>query len=136
MDVGAPEATGRQSVPNHSVLLRFRLGSDALVISRAHLAWTEDTAVGGGPELSEREARKLRKREVKAARRARREGAVRLKPCDVCQRERDLLVRCTVDESGKWVMVCGKCWQGVSGGVVDGDAAHPHYRYGGLWKAK
>jgi hypothetical protein len=30
--------------------------------------------------------------------------------------------------------VCGRCWQGVSGGVVDGDAAHPHYRYGGLWR--
>lgn len=123
-------------MPNRSVLLRFRLGSDALLSSAAHLAWTEDTAAGEGPELSEREARKLRKREVKAARRARREGAVRLKPCDVCQRERDLLVRCTVDESGKWVMVCGTCWRGVSGGVVDGDAAHPHYRYGGLWKAK
>ena len=28
-------------------------------------------------------------------------------------------------------MVCGKCWHVVSGGVVDGDAQHPHYRYGG-----
>lgn len=27
-------------------------------------------------------------------------------------------------------MVCGKCWRGVSGGVVDGDANHPHYRRG------
>jgi len=31
-------------------------------------------------------------------------------------------------------MMCGKCWKGASGGVPDGDAAHPHYRYGGLWK--
>ena len=31
-------------------------------------------------------------------------------------------------------MVCGKCWRDVSGGVVDGDDAHPFYRYGGLWK--
>lgn len=31
-------------------------------------------------------------------------------------------------------MVCGKCWNDVSGGVVDGDNAHPYYRYGGLWK--
>lgn len=33
-----------------------------------------------------------------------------------------------------WKMVCGKCWHVASGGVVDGDAHHPHYRYGGLWK--
>ena len=38
------------------------------------------------------------------------------------------------DETKAWRMVCGKCWRGVSGGVVDGDKAHPHYRYGGLWK--
>ena len=31
-------------------------------------------------------------------------------------------------------MVCGKCWNSVSGGVVDGDTAHPYYKYGGLWK--
>jgi hypothetical protein len=32
-------------------------------------------------------------------------------------------------------MVCGKCWKDVSGGgVVDGDATHPYYQYGGLWK--
>ena len=46
----------------------------------------------------------------------------------------DLLIRCTVDESGKWNMMCGKCWRGASGGVADGDADHPHYKYGGLWK--
>lgn len=28
----------------------------------------------------------------------------------------------------------GKCWNDVSGGVVDGDSSHPFYRYGGLWK--
>ena len=27
-----------------------------------------------------------------------------------------------------------KCWKVASGGVPDGDANHPHYRYGGLWK--
>ena len=33
-------------------------------------------------------------------------------------------------------MACGKCWatDAVSGGVVDGSGANPHYRYGGLWK--
>ena len=29
-----------------------------------------------------------------------------------------------------------RCWNNVSGGVPDGDAKHPDYRYGGLWKAK
>ena len=38
------------------------------------------------------------------------------------------------DESRDWNMVCGRCWKDVSGGVVDGDIAHPFYRYGGLWK--
>ena len=56
------------------------------------------------------------------------------KDCTLCSRPVDLLVRCTVDASGKWEMVCGRCWRDVSGGVTDGDAAHPHYRYGGLWK--
>jgi hypothetical protein len=31
-------------------------------------------------------------------------------------------------------MVCGRCWKHVSGGKTDGDAEHPHYAYGGLWK--
>ena len=45
-----------------------------------------------------------------------------------------MLVRCQTDESAAWRMVCGKCWKVASGGQVDGDARHPHYRYGGLWK--
>lgn len=87
-------------------------------------------------ELSEKELRKLRKKEMKAHKRARRAGEIlNLKPCDLCKRDRDLLVRCQIDGTEKWFMVCGRCWRDVSGGVVDGDAAHPHYRYGGLWKA-
>ena len=39
-----------------------------------------------------------------------------------------LLVRCQIDQTEKWHMVCGKCWRTVSGGVVDGDDAHPDYR--------
>lgn len=46
----------------------------------------------------------------------------------------DLLIRCTMDESQAWKMICGKCWKEASGGVADGDGANPHYRYGGLWK--
>lgn len=56
------------------------------------------------------------------------------KTCDVCTKRVDLLIRCTVDASREWKMVCRKCWDGVSGGVTDGDAQHPHYTYGGLWK--
>jgi hypothetical protein len=86
--------------------------------------------------LTEKELRKQRKKELKAHKRARRAGEIlNLKPCDLCKRDRDLLVRCQIDETEAWRMVCGRCWREVSGGVVDGDAAHPHYRYGGLWKA-
>lgn len=39
-----------------------------------------------------------------------------------------LLCRCQMDKTETWHMVCGKCWRTVSGGVVDGDDAHPDYR--------
>lgn len=39
-----------------------------------------------------------------------------------------LPVRCQIDKTETWHMVCGKCWRTVSGGVVDGDDAHPDYR--------
>mmetsp|Transcript_165345 Transcript_165345/g.525437 ORF Transcript_165345/g.525437 Transcript_165345/m.525437 type:complete len:372 (+) Transcript_165345:76-1191(+) len=93
-------------------------------------------------ELSKADARRVHKLAVKAEkeeRRARRSGspeaiAAKRKPCDICERPVDLLVRCTCDASGKWRMLCGRCWTVASGGVPDGDADHPHYRYGGLWK--
>lgn len=40
-----------------------------------------------------------------------------------------LPVRCQIDKTETWHMVCGKCWRTVSGGVVDGDDAHPDYRW-------
>lgn len=59
------------------------------------------------------------------------------KPCTICHTPRDVLIRCQIDESKKWHFVCtGKCWKDVSGGKVDGDATHPEYRYGGMWKNK
>jgi len=90
-------------------------------------------------ELSSRKARQAHKKAVKAERRALREGtseavATKKKPCEVCERHVDLLVRCTHDSSQKWCMLCGGCWKKASGGVPDGDADHPYYRYGGLWK--
>lgn len=86
--------------------------------------------------LDPRAARKAAKKVAKLERRAKREGRVDhgQKDCDLCQKSVDLLIRCTIDASGDWKMVCGKCWHQVSGGVVDGDTDHPHYRYGGLWK--
>ncbi|KAL3802378.1 hypothetical protein HJC23_007203 [Cyclotella cryptica] len=85
-----------------------------------------------------RAKRKAEKKRVKAERRAQREGrgdpSAGQKPCDICQKSVNLLVRCTYDSSETWRMVCGSCWRDVSGGVVDGDDAHPFYRYGGLWK--
>jgi len=87
----------------------------------------------------ERAFRKAAKKERKAERRAIREGRADpthgQKRCDVCDKSVDLLVRCQVDATLKWTMVCGKCWHAVSGGVVDGNPdTHPYYRYGGLWK--
>ncbi|CAE7580601.1 ubiE, partial [Symbiodinium microadriaticum] len=85
-------------------------------------------------------ARRERKKALKAERRARRaqspeeRSAAKRKPCTLCQRPVDLLVRCRIDISQKWHMLCGRCWKKASGGVPDGDASHPHYRYGGLWK--
>lgn len=90
------------------------------------------------PKARAKAERKAAKKAKKAARRAQREGrgdpTVGQKPCDMCGKSVDLLIRCTYDASGEWKMVCGKCWQIASGGVADGDAQHPHYRYGGLWK--
>lgn len=83
-------------------------------------------------------ARKEAKKAAKELKRAKREGradeSVGQKPCDTCRKNVDCLIRCQIDASEQWKMVCGKCWKIYSGGVVDGDDAHPHYRYGGLWK--
>lgn len=106
---------------------------------------------GGGGEVknfddddeedARRQEKKAAKKAAKAARRAKREGnapqGTGQKACQQqgCGRSVDLLVRCQTDDSnGQWLLVCGKCWKSVSGGVVDGDAKHPGYRYGGLWK--
>lgn len=82
--------------------------------------------------------RKAAKKMMKDERRNQRQGlgdpTKGQKICDMCSRSVDLLIRCQYDESKQWKMVCGKCWTIASGGVVDGDANHPHYRYGGLWK--
>ena len=87
---------------------------------------------------SKNQLRKAQKKQKKQERRLQREGkgdpSIGQKQCDMCSNSVDLLIRCTYDASLDWKMVCGKCWNVASGGVVDGDASHPYYRYGGLWK--
>ena len=86
------------------------------------------------------------------------------KDCTLCNKPRDVLVRCQIDEAsiknastdpqnndeddlpaaptlkpGAWHFVCpGSCWKRVSGGVIDGDLKEGRegYRYGGMWKNK
>jgi hypothetical protein len=96
-------------------------------------------AAGGRPRGETAEEKRVRKAAVREAKAARRRGDDPLassKPCGGCAEASDLLVRCQADSSGEWRMLCGACWAKASGGVVDGDTAHPHYRYGGLWKSK
>jgi len=85
-------------------------------------------------KIERKQAKKQKKAERRAAREGRGNPSDGQKNCDVCSSSVDLLIRCTIDERAQWKMVCGRCWKGVSGGVVDGDEAHPYYRYGGLWK--
>jgi hypothetical protein len=59
------------------------------------------------------------------------------KPCSLCGRRRDVLIRCQIDSTKKWHFICtGKCWKQVSGGSIEGDADHREYKYGGMWKNK
>ncbi len=105
---------------------------------------TSGTSSGSqSPEILDKKAlRKQHKEAVKAQKRERRlkrmgkaDSDVGRKACDLCGKRVDLLIRCTVDETQQFKMVCGKCWPSVSGGVPDGiPQTHPHYRYGGLWK--
>jgi len=99
---------------------------------------TEENEEELDPVALRKKARKEAKKRKKQERRAQREGrgdkSAGQKECDVCGASVDLLIRCTIDESLDFKMVCGKCWPKVSGGVVDGDSNHPHYKYGGLWK--
>ena len=92
-----------------------------------------ETSLEDNTKNPKKEAKKL----AKSLKRLKREGndpLVGKKPCDICAKKVDLLIRCQIDVSQAWHMVCGKCWNSVSGGVTDGDANHPHYKYGGLWK--
>ena len=115
----------------------WREARDAEASASSH-SDADDRAVDDG-----KAARKAAKKAAKALRRAKREGTARMmdatvgqKPCDLCSRSVDTLVRCQLSTSKEWSMVCGRCWKtpAVAGGVVDGDGSNPNYRYGGLWK--
>ncbi|CAF9931742.1 MAG: hypothetical protein HETSPECPRED_008183 [Heterodermia speciosa] len=59
------------------------------------------------------------------------------KPCDLCYKMCDVLVRCRIDETLIWHLVCtSKCWKQVSGGEIDGGPGKSYYQYGGMWKNK
>lgn len=99
----------------------------------------DDSSISESDAITDAKAkRKAEKKRKKAERRAQREGrgdpTAGQKQCTLCAKSVNLLIRCQHDKSGEWAMVCGKCWNDVSGGVVDGDDSHPYYRYGGLWK--
>lgn len=103
------------------------------------LSARDDSSVSESDAITDAKAkRKAEKKRKKVERRAQREGrgdpTAGQKQCTLCSKSVNLLIRCQHDKSGEWVMVCGKCWNNVSGGIVDGDVAHPYYRYGGLWK--
>jgi hypothetical protein len=91
------------------------------------------------PEARKKIILQAEKKAKKAVRRAQREGrggpTAGQKECDVCGKSFNLLVRCMYNKGQvDREMVCGECRNVASGGVVDGDAGHPHYRYryGGL----
>lgn len=58
------------------------------------------------------------------------------KNCTLCSIPRNVLVRCQIDDTGRWHFVCpGSCWNSVSGGEIDARGhkdEHPFYRYGGM----
>ncbi|PRP88447.1 hypothetical protein PROFUN_03164 [Planoprotostelium fungivorum] len=89
------------------------------------------------PRKQEKRDRKKAAREAKKSNRQGSDSSVEAsrKPCDLCHEKRDVLVRCMIDDSEQWKLICTKgCWQKVSGGQVDGVKEKEHYRYGGMWK--
>lgn len=131
LNTSVPEP--HQSNDTDALLMELYNETDRIEDSRRDDRDESDTA----KDLA-KAARKAAKKKAKAERRDQRQGradpSYGRKECTQCHQSVDLLIRCVVDASGDWEMVCGRCWKSVSGGVVDGDADHPHYRYGGLWK--
>lgn len=87
-------------------------------------------------EKISKEDQKNHKKQVKLLNKAKRAGEVDIgsKQCDICQNMRDVLVRCTIDETCQYKMVCTRgCWQKISGNTIDGsEDKEDYYRYGGM----
>ena len=66
-------------------------------------------------EPEDKVSRKARKKEMKKQRRAKREGNAPpdfgTKKCATCSKPSHLLVRCRIDDTKIWKLVCGKCWK-------------------------
>ena len=98
------------------------------------------TNVGDERHLSAPERKKTRALRKQMAKQQKRNriapgGGTGRKQCGQCAKpECELLVRCKSTNWFGWKLVCGRCWASASGGVPDGDTAHPDYRYGGLWR--
>lgn len=59
------------------------------------------------------------------------------KLCTLCQKSRNVLIRCQIDETSKWHFVCpGKCWRSVTSDNCFDGAYNKEYVYGGTWKNK
>merc|ERR1712161_120630 len=57
-----------------------------------------------------KEAVKLKKQQRRLKREGKTSPEVGRKACDVCSTDVDMLIRCTIDATQTYQMVCGKCW--------------------------
>jgi hypothetical protein len=120
---------------------QVEVGGVALSLGAVSLKSDDEDSRSESPvRQDERDERKAAKKVAKGLKRAAREGradpTMGQKPCDLCAKGVDMLIRCQLDSTDAWSMVCGRCWKlpAVAGGVVDGDGSNPNYRYGGLWR--
>lgn len=113
---------------------RLGLDSEQAVAERDTVDEAKDAV--DEAKRAKREAKKAAKAERRAIRAGMADASIGQKECSLCSRSVDLLIRCQVDATKQWKLVCGRCWKlpQVAGGVVDGSGENPNYRYGGLWK--
>merc|ERR1712136_636272 len=126
--------TERRRRPNESETPRFDVVAHTNVSSDL---WEEQGSLENEESTSGSRADRprARKQAMKEQQCSQRHDVMsKRKPCHICEVHVDLLIRCKCDATLEWRMLCGRCWTKASGGVPDGDVAHPHYRYGGLWK--
>ena len=55
---------------------------------------------------------------------------VRIKECQKCKAQKEILYRCRYRELKEWVFLCGDCLNKVKAAFGD------TYQYGGTWKSK